>query len=225
MNKGAGVLIGILASLFLFSPVVAQDVIVHQVDFPQGDATWSVAAQGQETVPPPPNASASPAPKALKKFVGMDIVCQGKLRRDTITWSDGSTDQMWWIRNLPYVMTEKGGQVGCTKASDLWQVRFDASSFEWVSAKTYLGKKSYQGSDCQYYEMKIVDPDGGPTRIFRAWVDHSSHLPLAFDNGFITVSFTFPKGGPIAPLQMPANFQEMYARLLDFYAHVKQPGN
>ncbi len=104
------------------------------------------------------------------------------------------------------------------------QLRFDASSFDWIAAKTFGGMKSYQGAPSQYYEMKVIDSDGGPAKTLRAWIDPTLHLPLACDNGFETVSFSFPKDAPVPTLHMPANFQQKYDQIQAFYAPPKQPG-
>lgn len=221
MNKLALALTGAAACLVLVSKALAQDAIVHTVAFPQGDATWSVKAQSQESPTSQSPEGAQPSAQKARVFLGSEIVRQGKLRRDVITWADGTTAEMWWVANLPYVLAERNGRVDVIKAADIGQASFDESCFTWVSAKTYLGKKSYQGKDSQYYETLLINPATDTRVTLRAWIDPVTHQPLALFNGYTEVEFAFPKPAPIPPLQMPPNFQQVYTRLQDFYAHVK----
>ena len=220
MNRFVLLLTGIAACSPPLSWCVAQEVR-HEVAFPKGDAAWSVAFENTAAPTPTPAAGVPPATPP-KKPVKVDIVRQGNLRRDTVVCSDGTTTQIWWCENPPVAMFDNGPKdhVSSMRASSMAQVRYDASSFEWVGAKSFAGMKPYKGKPGQYYEMEVIDDNDGEKtkRTLRAWIDPETHKPLALDNGFNKVAFLFRDDIPVEPLQMPANFLEKYRRLEAFFA-------
>ncbi|MEI9999116.1 MAG: hypothetical protein WDO13_08060 [Verrucomicrobiota bacterium] len=118
--------------------------------------------------------------------------------RPSSTFSDGTSDTMWWIEKPPYVLFDHGGGVGLIQASTFDTVRFDESSFSWVGAQTFVGPRPYEGHPAQYYQMKstVASAGGEETLTLRAWIDPQTHLPLALDNGYGLVSFTSRKRSP-----------------------------
>ncbi len=214
MNKMACFLV-----LGLFPALLRADEISHQVLFPQGDLAWSVTFQNDPAAAPPPGAPAAP-----RKFVRIDIVRQGDIRRDVAVLSDGGTDEMWWIETKPaWALVDHGGGVAVMSAVAFGDVRFDAPSFAWVGAKTYVGKKSFDGVTCQYYQE--AEQDGRGTYTLRAWIDPATRLPVALDNGSSTVEFTFQKDAESPPLEMPEKFRQKYQAIQAFYTPPHKPGH
>jgi len=208
-----------LAAVGMVLNAARADEVVHQVNFPTGDTTWSVDFQAGGTSNASPPAGAAPA----KKMREIEIVRQGHMRRDTITFSDGTTQERWWVQNPDYALFQNGSVVSSMRAAEFAPVRFDASSFDFITAQYYKGKQSQQGIDCQYYEYRMEDNLQGwgfHGRIVRAWIDPKTHLPVAYDNGGGIGVFTFSKG-PVPDLKMPPNFEKKYQQLLAFFAPPK----
>lgn len=207
-----------VAIFLLLAALLRADDLSHQVLFPQGDLAWTVTFQNGQAATP---AAGSPSPP--QKFVRIDIVRQGNIRRDVAVLSDGSTDEMWWIETKPaWALVDHGGGVAVMSATALSNVRFDALSFGWISAQTYVGKKSIDGITCQYYQTN--EEDGRGTFTMRAWIDPATHLPVALDNGSSTVEFAFSKA-KVAPLEMPEKFRQKYEAIEAFYAPPRKPGH
>ncbi len=159
--------------------------------------------------------------KTAKKRIKEEIVRQGPLRRDIVQYADGSTTQIWWNENPTMMLFENGGRISGMKGGYAGQQRYDASSFSWVSASTFVRKVSYGGRLCEYHEGIDADAIGGSPKKLRAWIDEKTRRPVALDNGYTTVTFVFSEQTAIAPLTPPAKFQEKLQSYREFYAPAK----
>lgn len=227
MSKGVCVLISFVICILCAVPECLADEIDHSVDFPKGDAAWSVVfkVNGPAVGTQVPGAASS---KMFKNRTRTDIIRQGDIRRDTISFSDGSSTQLWWSENPPVAVSEDtpNGHVTGMRAFYMAPFRFDASSFEWVSEKTFLGMKALNGKACQYYEMEVTDDSGGELskRLLKAWIDHQTLKPVALDDGYSFVFFLFSDGPPSQPLNVPPNVRRKLKQYQDFYAAPKRSG-
>jgi hypothetical protein len=197
------------------------DPVTHQVNFPSGDAAWTVKFD-QDGATSGDSAGLAPAAKAAagKKMREIDIVRTGHVRRDEITFVDGTTQERWWVENPDYALFQNGALVSSIRAANCAALRFDASSLNFVSAATYKGNKTEQGIECQYYEYKVGDNLQGWTTngpLVRAWIDAKNHQPVAYDNGTGIGVFGFSRGA-VPDIKMPPDFQKKYEQLVAFFA-------
>ena len=188
--------------------------ISHQVNFPSGDAAWSVSFEtgedyGQDSAPKPkPNA---------RQMSKIDIVRMGDLRHDILTWSDGNTTEYWWEPKLQVVLLQDNNdtRVHAAKAGNMDASRFDDSLFTWVSASTFKGLKPFHGTLCRTYGMDITTLMGEVIHL-RAWIDNKTGRPLAWSNSGIINVFSFDQPLPQTPLVLPPNFQATLTQVRAF---------
>lgn len=203
--------LAILCAAASVAPLSAQEV-THSVSFPKGDAMWSVLMAPRKK---PSGGEASPA-----AVTRIDIVRSGNLRRDTITYSDGTQKQQWW-GNAPEVLLSEsdGGRVRAIPGGYAEEQRYDEASFAWVGEATLVGPETMGGKNCLRYERKVV-PDEDVSKTFVAWIDPATHRPVALNNGFVTVTFAFSDVPPES-LQLPQKFRDKLDRYQAFYAPAK----
>lgn len=210
------------------NPANAAEEIVHSVKFPQGDAAWSISFQtasstgNAESPTPAASPSGSPPPRQVKKI---DIVRKGQLRRDTLSWSDGSFTEYWWPEksHLVLLQDEVGGRIRATKVGTMGDQRFDAVTFAWVGKMTFKGMKPFDGKPCRYYEIEVPVIDDEKETL-HAWIDGESLKPVAWSKGGYTAIFSFGLPLPAEPLVMPEKFRKELSRIGAFFAPSKKYG-
>lgn len=215
-----------LASL-TFGFAGAEEPIVHTVDFPKGDAAWGVlfqvdpAAATPKSAPGLPDAEAVPLPRQRKK---MDIVRQGQLRHDLVTWSNSSVTEYWWSDKAGFVVYQDlpDGRINTLKTGNLQDQRYDNSLFDWVKAGTFMDLRTFHGKKCRYYETEIILPDE-EKQTLRAWIDNESQKPVAWTNSGILSIFSFDVPMPVQPLVMPEKFQKAIDRLMAYSVFRRKP--
>ena len=229
-----------MAMLVLAVSAPAQDApLDHRIDFPAGDAAWSVRAgkadakPGDLTAPqpePPAANSANPQDPAadqdqVREVRQIDIVRKGGLRRDQVRWTDGTMTEYWWSASSPIVVfqTKASEKVRAMKASQMGTRRFDDTLFSWVNATTFRRPEGYRGKKCLYYnyEMPLVD---GETLTIHAWIDAKTHRPWAWSDGTTVALFQFDLPVPEEPLSIPPDFAQTLQRYEAFYAPPKRLG-
>lgn len=226
MNKILRYLVAIV--LALAGPGLAQvrgaEEIVHTVDFPKGDAAWSVSFEvaSQSQLPKKPSQSlktspeAKPPPPQRKRI---DIVRKGDLRHDIVSWSDKSVTEYWWTKGpLPFVLFEEKAKerVSIMKAGNMGDYRFDVSLFAWVGKQTFMEMESYKEKKCRYYEIEVPLPDD-TIEVRQAWIDNETSRPVAYSNSGIRIIFSFDAPLPSEPLVMPGKFQDELKRIQAFF--------
>lgn len=202
-----------LVSLVMISRADAQE-ISHKVNFPSGDAAWSVSFDTNDDS----GQSSAPKPKqAAHQMSKLDIVRMGDLRHDILTWSDGGTTDYWWEPKLEVVLSLNTGdsRIHAAKAGNMDDSRFDDSTFNWVSASTFKGLKSFRGTSCRTYGMDVTTLLGEVIH-YRAWIDNKTGRPLAYTNGGMIDVFSFDQPMPTPPLILPPNFQATLAQVRAF---------
>lgn len=202
-------------------PANAAAEISHAVDFPKGDAAWSVKLENGRTSSKKMSRAAASESRTMKN---VEIVRISSLRRDTVLWSDGSTTEYWWPQNPPVVLFQEktNGRMNIKKAGNMGEQRFDESNFEWVDGKTFVKMGSYKGRKCRFYKMEVPFIDD-EKQTFRAWIDEETLRPLAWSNGDIVAVFSFHTSLPSEPLILPAEFQKEIDRLGAFFGPAKAP--
>lgn len=211
-------IIGLFAAVIITSSLWGRDADKatpkseesHEVDFPRGDAAWTVIFKTEGTdVSKASRAGTGSGP--FKQWKRMEIVRQGNVRRDLIKWLDGKTTELWWVTTPPVVLFDDGdnGHVSGMKAMLMASKRYDETSLDWVNGETFKEVTSFNGHRCRYYKMTIVEEDssGSVKKKFQAWIDVKTNRPVAFDNNGVLVTFVF-KDDEAEPLVMPDRFVE-----------------
>lgn len=191
--------------------------ISHSVDFPKGDAAWSVKFERISSK------KTSSRARSNTRIAKTEIVRMGDLRRDTVILSDGTQAEYWWTQEPPFVFQEEANKrVSIKKPGAMGDQRLDASIFEWVDEKTFVKMESYKGRKCRFYKMEVplIDDE---KQTFRAWIDEETLRPLAWSNGDIVAVFSFHTSLPSEPLILPAEFQKEIDRLGAFFGPAKAP--
>lgn len=205
----------------------AAEEIVHTVNFPKGDAAWTVDFKVEKAAPTPKptpaitEKSPPPPPRQKKK---VEIVRQGNLRHDIVTWSDGSTTEFWWIQKAGLIVYQDvpDGRINILKTGNLPDQLNDGSLFTWVNAGTFVDKRQFQGKKCRYYETEITLPTLEKLTL-RAWIDNETQKPAAWSNSGILSLFTFDNPLPAEPLVLPDKFQKVAERILSFSFFQRKP--
>jgi hypothetical protein len=205
------------------------------VQFPTGDASWSVLVQyhskgtsmspASAPAPGPPGSPAIAQPggrsssPAVRKI---DVTATGNLCRSVATYSDGKTAEIWWLKSPQWVLFDRRDSAGVgvlTNPMMMANLRPDAALFDWVNSRSFIKRSSYRGKDCDQYEAEFppanhppgVNPPAVP---HHAWVESQTGLPIALDDGVALYLFTF-NPPPTVPLTMPPRFSQKLAELQD----------
>lgn len=185
------------------------------IDFPKGDAAWTVlyTTQLKEN-------------KDRDKFAGeqrvkrIDVVRSGKYRRDMVHWQQGGTTQYWWHgpAKTVFFQTEPGAPITKMRSSVIGMRRLDESNFSWVGPETYQGQNELQGEEYDYFEKVVrqtLDDGDSLTYTLRAWIDLETRLPHAWSDGSVLAIYDFdqplPTGGLIPPPAFKKSIDEYEA--------------
>ncbi len=221
MNKILKSLLILSLSLHI-TPLKGEEEIVHSVNFPEGNAAWSVAFENTAANTTKSPAGSTPAIREIKK---LDAVRTGNLRRDTVFWNKGGNTEYWILTtpSLAIFETEPNGPIRSMKGSYLGFRQLDNSTFSWVSKGTYKGMKPFKGEKCRFYETQIEIAEGENQTVY-AWINDATLKPMAWSNGQLTATFSFDLPLPKEPLVLPARFTAELERALAFEAPPKKVG-
>jgi hypothetical protein len=219
MNSMKRVWVGILGGLS-FCVLHAQEPPAHQAKFPKGDAAWEVKVEKTKGNLP----EASPA-QGGRQVSAISIVRMGNLRRDTTTWSDGTSTQTWWLAEPPLALLQgrNPGNIRALKVSQLGPRRFDESTFEWISAQNYKGEETIEGRKVKVYQLERP-LDDGDVAILTAKLDAETGEPVVWSEGAKTVTFKFGQPLPGEPLVLPEDFRKALTRCEAYYAPAERRG-
>ena len=236
MNR-ARILLNLLWMLGVFlGPRVSQAQALA-VQFPTGDASWTVEVISRAPRPPvPPQVGLPPGQQNIQcELKKMDVTQTKDLTRTELIWSDGKKTEVWWLTSTPLMLTERTDGSGVESDSLTFlssHLRPDARMFSWVTSQTYVAKSSYKGKACLLYEKKMEPDNRAPSFITkmepelalrRAWIDGNTLLPVALDNGEVVYLFTF-QPAPEGPLTLPERFQKELKRMQDSTPNPKYLG-
>ncbi len=205
MNRVYLVFLVLLASLTWNFPAHGNNLVA----FPVGDATWTVSSK----------ASGSATPRgAPNPYVQTAEVTQIKdVKRIIFNWSDGKTTEKWTIPRLPveFEQDPRDGRVNTFQNGSLHEnlskffMTYDSFAFDWVTEATLKEKTpiTYQGKQCYHFVSSATAMDSGIAYKREAWVDSTTLLPVAFDNGVSLSTYTFDPKPPAGPLDFPPPFK------------------
>jgi hypothetical protein len=163
----------------------------------------------------PSSAAQQPSQDALvppsAKLVELNAVETGAIRKDTQTFADGSSRDIWRMQSYRFSVTPAHPDsviidvvTAATNPGAPYQYQ-DAAEFpelKWITASTYQGIQTRDGKKC--YAYKLDDQT--------AWIDVATRLPVYFESSVMQVAYTW-SDPPDAPLQLPNGFAE---RLVKF---------
>ncbi len=185
------------------------------VRFPQGDATWEIQVQ----YPKPSVEPKKESPQIRPSVISVNRV--GSLRRDRVTWTNGSQTETWWNLNPDFVMYEEPHIreiVAVPPCMEVDGMRLDQLTFRWITPKTLAGEENINGRPCLVYEGIAFQYEDGNSPVYRAWIDKETLEPVALDTRQATYHFQFSGRAP-EPLALPPRFAEK----LDQYRRILSP--
>jgi len=221
-------LLSCLIGLCLSSVLRADPLVI----FPNGDFFCGVKV----TAHPPVDRGEKnpdkqvPAPELLLKNV--EITQVGKLRKDILTYNDGRSSEIWIAAGAGVVLvvadTHQNGAVYPANFKDLDStgfrlLRLDAASVTWITDKSLAGTVDFKGKKAQHYQAVqiIMTPYDrtmdlpGKSKLFQAWIDQKTLIPLGFDDGDALYELNFGDKPPVGPLIMPATLEKMMQKYLN----------
>jgi hypothetical protein len=180
-----------------------------------------------------------PTARVLKEI---KVTKMAGTRREIYVWSDGQKTERWIYKgmilseqpDLPdiYILTPNQLK-GLPGSSSSEYDKSDFPELAWVSPKSYVDLARYGTHPCYHYQAKqTVDtsPFSEPTlnqageRIsepppatLQAWIDGSTKLPVAIDDGNSLLILSF-KTSEVHDLKLPARFEKAlqeYLKLAD----------
>jgi hypothetical protein len=183
------------------------------VQFPSGPAAWTIeigdsSAKGATHLP------------AGLKISRIEVTQNADYLRSVTMFSDNTSDENWSIRGSSMFITEDSrGTPFITSPTSFSFVPLLPSSFDWIQPGFLQEQKpiDYQGKQCFHYKgTSASSPSRGvsQTATVEAWIDSTTLLPVAMDDGNYLATFTFLPA-PTTPLVLPPK----YKSLLDAYKH------
>ena len=226
----------LIAGCLLFAGIASAQL----VQFPKGDAAWTVNITYPQSSAPTPTpqpaggGNAKATPQASPKMKKIDIAQFGGQKRIFITWTDGHTSQEWTIPDLPVVFKDYPNGRVFPVGNGSMEHRYDdanmpanPSAFSWITPECLKQKDpvNFQGQMCYHYEgtssAQIAQPRGNKgagisiVKPEQAWIDSKTLLPVGLYTETSLCMFTF-QPPPAGPLGMPQKFQEA----ISSYKHV-----
>jgi len=182
------------------------------VKFPIGDAAWSVAVSPSDSQAP------SPAPALALRYTNVIVTRIGGLRRDVVQWEGGVSTETWWNLNPELVMCQDAriNEIVAMSPEDAGpQMRLDESVFRWIAPENLAGEESKDSHPCFVYRGVLKTGSEGEGLKLRVWIDKTTLLPVALDDGLANYQFTF-LNPPAEPLLLPPEFNARLERFRDF---------
>lgn len=230
MNKGENhFFVPWLAALLLGAYAVQAQVT--PVQFPTGSASWTVTvqfhAQDESSARPiaappgtPTSRQTAGSGSSLVVIRKIDVTQDGNVCRSVVTYTDGTTSEVWWLKSPPWVLFDRKNPAGVgvlTNPQMMGNFRPDASMFDWVNSNTFINKVSYNAKQCDFHAKDFPPlnhrPGSNPPPVeHEAWVDSQTGLPVALDDSLALYIFTFNPPPP-TPLTMPKRFNDELARI------------
>ena len=174
------------------------------IKFPTGPAAWTVSVTRKAPASPP---TAGHPGNTSVVFTSVAVTQDDHFRRTVITYSSGAARESWSIPNLNlFLMEDPGGTVFITHRDP---DPFGPGAFSWIKSEFLKDKNPviFQSHKCFHYQGDVIDPYVGPIT-HEAWIDSSTLLPVALDDGTELGVFTpqQPSGSSLTP---PAKFNKI----------------
>ena len=214
----------VLGFFLLANGQVSADPLVQ---FPTGDAAWTVDLTYRD--PKDPSKPADPAVTGLQ-IKKIDATQVGDYRRSVYTWSNGGITESWKLikANVYAVENIHNGSIYVIPMYDNHNaeemvVNIDEATFDWVDADYFKDASNYNGKPSLHYQGMISPGSSVVTEneqsvlipkakvLYQAWIDKKTLLPLAFDDSSRLAVITF-QAPPTAPLVPPQRFEDRIKR-------------
>lgn len=198
-------------SLVLVLAVLCQSALVRaaeDVPPPKPPLLASTPDPGDWTLviknPGLPAPESGVAPKPDLRIVEVHSTQRDKLKRDILTYANGTSEERWFVAGLllwksasgevvAHDMTDSGpGSVGTSIPS----VPSGFVGLDWLSLSNYKGAVTWEKRNCYHFSAKGMD----------AWIDVETKFPVALKVGDYVFQYTF-NAPPAAPLNFPTEFQ------------------
>ena len=188
------------------------------VDLPPGRLACSV-----EVTPSATSGMTKPPQPPVRWIKHVDIVRDGNLQRDMVTWSNGVLLEVWRVFDAGVLLAARSTgdndvnvfPINSSYAGDytLRILALDPGSLSWLAPSSLMGQVSKDGTNVFEYRTAVLVPGylphDPPRQIFyEAWVDAKTFTPTAFSDGDNLCKLTFA-GPPPDPLVMPDRFQNV----------------
>jgi hypothetical protein len=210
--------LGLASLFFVWAPnSPAAEAIDHTVNFPSGDATWTVSLEKSKKGPDR-QASAPP----VREIKTVEIVRIGNIRRDVVHWSIGGTTEYWWMAKPAVVLfqAKPDEPVRTIPPELLTTIRYDQTLFQWVGATTFVNEATVKGRKARSYQREVSIEDG--KMLQTAVIDSETGLPIEWSDGKNIAQFSFDAKLPENRLEMPSQFQTALKELEGYYTPPKR---
>jgi len=192
------------------------------VQFPTGPAAWTVTI-GPSQLPATGPVPKAPPPGSPGDETKIDVTQDAKKRLSVITWSNHTTTSRWEIPSANLFLYEDPiGQAGAVFSNSPitknLAIPFTASCFSWLTPQSLVSTDpvNYQGKQCFHYKATVPATTFGPfggkgTTSAEAYIDSTTLLPVALDDGTKQAIYTFSPTPP-APFSLPDKFKSAVSR-------------
>jgi hypothetical protein len=192
------------------------------VQLPSGNSALTVDITYQDA----DGTSAAAAPRGAPRPVKAVITTVNDVRCTQITWSNGKTTSRWGLRSRRLTVTDSPTNNSIYVISnadpillDYGRVPYDLSDFAWIAPGTLASPDpiDYREKSCFHYKGVVSIPISRKLMAdekVEAWIDKTSLLPVALQEGNILYAYTFLPPPPPAPLVMPPDFQAALNRVI-----------
>lgn len=212
-----------LSFFLLNNPLAAQigpgeSPPVVKIASPGPDASWLV-----RFTPKSPGQESAELSNNQRPYIKEIRVTRIKDRRlDLTTWSDGLVFETWHLTHgreeTRIVMSEdrrfKAGQIRLLAFppdhEDTVSVNFP--ELDWVASPgVEVESTDHRGKPAVRFRFAPTDEEGLSGRVFEAWVDLETRLPLSFDDGRVLRTYTFSPSPQVLP-PVPQRFLDRLAQ-------------
>lgn len=203
MNKSIVFILVILIAPFV---QVRAEAGPPSVSFPTGDAAWNIDYTYHN------QASATQV-----NPVRIEVVRTGEISHYHITWSNQKTTDDWLNAKYGITTNPNSGVTLCSPRGGEFGLKYparDQSTFSWVSTSQLVGPTTYEGISCLQVKKGSM----------QAWIDETTHRPVAMDDGSAISVYTFPPP-PIPKAVMPKEYQDYLVRYEQALAPPQAWGN
>jgi hypothetical protein len=149
---------------------------------------------------------------AAGKVNELRVIAQGGIRRESMRYADGHTQEVWRIRSCRLAVNP--AQPNSIMASivatgpynpnspNQYRDTADFAELAWVDEASYEGVQTQQGRKC--YAFKSGDQT--------AWIDVTTHLPVYFFSSALLISYVYSQTLD-EPLKVPPAIADRFAQL------------
>ena len=193
-----------LSSLFAVEPLPDPPLVGTAPD----PSAWVINVQQKKPLQPPSDQKAAAiyqrVLQAFPRLLRVEVAKSGPNRREVTFWENKKTSSLFvhngWVIFQPADWPADHAMavpVNSRMSPIKGGIKSDFSDVDWIRPEAYIGKQSYSGQECYYYEdKKHAALSGGDTTVarpsgVRAWIEVKSHLPIAVEDDSVLKTFTY----------------------------------